>query len=160
MLRFILRSILFYIPFFLIGAGAIAGGFITDTAALTSDGFNLQYFLFMFGGFFVVFPAFLIGGIFLFSLAKQKRLRNIVETGKQGTAKVLRLEDTGVRINDNPRVNILLEMRIEGFQPYQAWKKVTVPMINLSQVQVGETIAVWADPHEPTNQKKIALGLK
>jgi len=160
MLRSILWSLFFYVPFFLVGCGLIAAGFFTDMSALTDDGFNLKYFFFAMGGFFIVFPAIVVGGIFAFSLVKQKRMQNLMETGTQGTAKVLRLEDTGVRINDNPRVNILLEMHFEGYQPYQVWKKVTIPLINLSQVQVGETVAVIADPNDPQNQKRIGLMLR
>ncbi len=160
MLRFMLKSSLFIFPFLIIGIGMIISGFYTDMTSLTSDGFNLKYFKFIFGGAFVVFPIVLFAIISLFALVKQSRANELLETGKQGTAKVIRLEDTGTRINNNPRVNILLEMDFEGYQTYQVWKKLTIPIIRLSQVQVGETIAVLADPHDPQNAKRIGLMLK
>ncbi|MBA3633276.1 MAG: hypothetical protein H0W58_10795 [Acidobacteria bacterium] len=55
---------------------------------------------------------------------------------------------------------MLLEIQIPNYQTYQAEKKVTIPIIYLSQVQVGSTIDIWADPEDPNNQKKIGLGLK
>jgi len=114
----------------------------------------------MTGAFVGVFPVLLSICITIFSLRKAKRLNKIVTEGKQGKAVVLKLEDTGVTINDAPRVKLLLEIQIPNYPAYQAEKKVTIPIIYLSQVQVGSTIEVWADPDDPNNQNKIALGLK
>ncbi len=106
-----------------------------------------------------------IGGTFVFSLIiyflyarrGKNRAEALMATGKQGQATVLSLEDTGVRINDNPRVRIGLEIRIEGYQPYKVVKTVTIPMIRMSQVQVGSEIGVLADPSEPDNPDKVGL---
>lgn len=159
MLRLIIKLTLSYIPFFLTGTGLIATGFLVDSASLTGDGFNLRITLIAAGGFFILLTGVIFGVIFLFAVVKQRRAQDLLETGKQGTARVLRLEDTGMRINDNPRVKLLLEMNFEGYQPYQVWKKVTVPMIYISQIQTGNTVRVLADPNDPQNQKRIGLML-
>lgn len=90
----------------------------------------------------------------------QKKAEALMATGKQGEATVLALEDTGVRINSQPRVSIVLEVRIPGYAPYQVQKNMLVPLIRLSQVQVGSVVAVMADPSEPNNPDKVGLLLR
>lgn len=92
--------------------------------------------------------------------ASQKKAEALMATGQQGEATILALQDTGMRINDNPRVTIVMEVRIPGYAPYQAQKTVTIPLINLSQVQVGAIIAVMADPTQPNNPDKVGLLLR
>jgi hypothetical protein len=87
-------------------------------------------------------------------------MEELVATGKQGTAVVLALSDTGVRINDNPRVKLVLEIHLPDHQPYRAEKTVRLPLIYMSQVQTGSTINVVADPAQPNNEKRIGLLLK
>ena len=91
---------------------------------------------------------------------QRKKAEALMATGKQGEATILSLQDTGMRINDNPRVKVLLEIRIPGYAPYQIEKTVTVPMIRLSQVQVGATVGIIADPTQPNNPDKVGLLLK
>ena len=90
----------------------------------------------------------------------QKKMQNLVATGIQGEATILQLEDTGMRINDNPRIAVVLEVRLPGYPPYQVRKTMTVPMIRMSQVQVGAVVAVMADPTQPGNPDKVGLLLR
>lgn len=84
----------------------------------------------------------------------------LMATSKQGEATILRLDDIGGRINNDPRVSLLLEVRIPGHPAYQVQKTVTIPLIRISQVQVGSVIAVLADPAQPQNPDKVGLLLK
>jgi hypothetical protein len=90
----------------------------------------------------------------------QKKMQNLAATGIQGEATVLQLEDTGMRINDDPRVAVTLEVRLPGYPPYQVRKTVTLPLIRMSQVQVGAVIGVVADPSQPGNPDKVGLLLR
>ena len=94
------------------------------------------------------------------SLMNRRKTQQILATGKPGQAIIRQLEDTGMRINDNPRVKLLLEVTIPGYPPYQIWKAVTVPMIRLSQVQVGSVVQVMADPTQPGNADMLGLLLR
>ena len=154
------RTILFMTPFLLAGIGFIYAATQANPTDLTDDGYSLKNFFFMMGGGAIFIPFALVIGGAIHARIKRNRIEGLLETGKQGTAVVLELRDTGVRANDNPRVDMLLEISIEGFAPYKARKKITVPLINLPQVQVGATIGVLADPHDPANQKRIALLLR
>ena len=136
------------------------GGFTTDEKALTDDGYNLKWFFFLMGTAFLVIPVATSFGILIWIRGKQKQINEIVTTGKQGTAVILEMSDTGVAINDNPRLKLLLEIHIPNYQPYQAQKTVTLPLIYLPQVQTGSTIHILADPEQPHEEKRLALLLK
>jgi hypothetical protein len=90
----------------------------------------------------------------------QKKAEALMATGKQGEATILALQDTGMRINDNPRVAIVMEVRIPGYPPYQVQKTITLELIRMSQVQVGSVVAVMADPTQPANPDKVGLLLR
>jgi hypothetical protein len=150
----------FNIPFLLVSGFMFYSGFTTDEKALTDDGYNLKWFFFLMGTAFLVIPLAISFSILIWMMVKRKRINELVATGKQGTAVVLEISDTGVRVNDNPRVKLLLEIQIPNHQPYQAQKTVTLPIIYLPQVQTGSTINILADPTQPNNEKRIALLLK
>lgn len=154
------KLLLFNVPFFLVGGFMFYGGVTADETALTDDGFNLRWFYFLMGAAFLVIPLAASFGILIWVMAKRKRIAELVATGKQGTAVVLELSDTGVTINDDPRVKLRLEIHIPNYQPYQAQKTVTLPLIYLPQVQTGSTINILADPERPEDEKRIALLLK
>lgn len=154
------RLLLFNVPFFLISGFMFYSGLTADENALTEDGYNLQWFFYFMGAVFFVIPLATSLGILIWLAAKRKRIAELVATGKQGTAVILDLSDTGVTINDDPRVKLLLEIHIPNYQPYKAKKTVTLPLIYMSQVQTGSTIQILADPEQPHDEKRIALLLK
>jgi|SRR5687767_988146 len=154
------KILLFNIPFFLISGFMFYSGITSDEKALTDDGYNLKWFFFLMGTGFLLIPLATSLGILIWIMVKRKRIEELVATGKQGTAVVLKLSDTGVTVNDNPRVTLHLEITIPNYQPYRTQKTVTLPIIYLPQVQTGSTINILADPERPDDQKKIGLLLK
>ena len=90
----------------------------------------------------------------------QKRAEDLMQKGTQGEATILSLQDTGMRINDNPRVTVELEIEVAMRPPYRVTKSVTIPLIRLSQIQVGSKVGVMVDLSDPTNPEKIGLLLK
>jgi len=90
----------------------------------------------------------------------QKKAQELMAKGTQGEATILALQDTGVFINNNPSVRVTLEIRMPMRDPYQITKTMTVPLIRLSQVQVGAVVAVMVDMSDPTNPDKVGLLLK
>ena len=154
------KLLLFNIPFFLVSGFMFYGLLTTDENALTDDGFNLRWFYSLMGIAFFLIPLTISCCILIWMVVKRKQIDELVATGKQGTAVILNLSDTGTRINDDPRVKLLLEIHIPNYQPYQAQKTVTLPLIYLPQVQTGATINILADPEQPNNEKRLALLLK
>ncbi len=97
---------------------------------------------------------------FIIMRNNSKKAEALMATGTQGEALIVQMEDTGMLINNNPRVALLLEVQIPGYAAYQVKKTVTVPLIRLSQVQPGSVVRVMADPTQPTNPDKIGLLLQ
>jgi hypothetical protein len=80
--------------------------------------------------------------------AKQAMAEELMRSGTRGVGTITNVSDTGVTINDNPRV--VITMRIEPFDnsaPVERRKTVTV-----SRVQVprpGERYPAWFDRNDP-----------
>jgi len=91
---------------------------------------------------------------------KREKAEQLMAKGTQGEATILTLEDTGMRINDNPRVKMDLEIRMPYGVPYQITKTVMIPLIRLSQIQVGSVVPVMVDMSDPNNPDKVGLMLK
>ena len=69
---------------------------------------------------------------------------------------VLRIWETGVRVNDNPVVGFLLEIHTEGMAPYEAETEALISILWIPQIQPGAVLPVKYDPEDP---KKIALDI-
>ncbi len=92
--------------------------------------------------------------------SNQKRAQELAAVGIQGEATILSLQDTGMRINDNPRVTMVLEVRLPNQLPYQIQKTLTISLVQLAQVQVGAVVGVLVDPSAPNNPDKVGILLK
>jgi len=62
-----------------------------------------------------------------FMRKNREKAEHLMAKGTQGEATILSLEDTGMLINNNPRVSVLLEIRMPYGAPYQVKKTMTVP---------------------------------
>ena len=91
---------------------------------------------------------------------KRQQAEHLAAVGTQGEAKVLSMTDTGMLVNNNPRVTLELEVTMPMRPPYKVTKTMVVPLIRLPQVQVGETVGVMVDMTDPTNPDKVGLLLK
>ena len=74
--------------------------------------------------------------------------------GLPATATVLKIWETGVRVNDNPVVGFLLEVQAEGMEPYQATTKALISILQIPQIQPGAVLKVKYDPEDPS---RVAL---
>ncbi len=90
----------------------------------------------------------------------RKRAEELASIGTQGEATILSIQDTGMRINDNPRVTMSLEIRIPNMPAYHIQKTITISIVQLAQVQVGAVVGVLVDLSAPTNPDKIGILLK
>ena len=120
--------------------------------------FSQMTILIVGGTLLIIVGTFLI--LFLFNRSRRKRAENLMATGVQGVATVLGLEDTGMLINNNPRVTLRLQITLPNNPPYELTKTMVVPMIRMSQVQVGSNVQVMVDPSDPTNPNKVGLLLQ
>ncbi len=74
--------------------------------------------------------------------------------GLPARATVLKIWETGTRVNDNPVVGFLLEVHAEGMEPYQAETKALISILQIPQIQPGAVLKIKYDPKDP---KRVAL---
>ena len=69
-----------------------------------------------------------------------------IRNGVTAPARVLKVRDTGVSINDNPQVGLLLEVTPATEAAFQAESKLVVSRLNAALVQPGVAAEVKYDP--------------
>ena len=74
--------------------------------------------------------------------------KNILANGIQARAVVVNVQDTGVTVNNNPRVKLTLQVQPEGDTPFEATKKVTVSRVAIPSI--GDAMWVRFDPADPS----------
>ncbi len=90
-----------------------------------------------------------------FKIFFPQQIRNGIDT----SAKVLKVWDTGVSINDNPQVGLQLEIVPESRIPYTAEAKTVVSRLTVAQVQPGITAQVRYDPLKPERVQVLSLDI-
>jgi len=106
----------------------------------------------IFGIIFLVFVL-VFGGMFLRWRVKQR----VLQTGVAATATIVRVWDTGTRINDNPRVGMLLQVQPTAGAPFQAEIKETVSVVQMAMFQPGARLEVKYDPAQPTSVAIVSV---
>ncbi len=76
--------------------------------------------------------------------------------GLPATATVVKIWETGVRVNNNPVVGFLLEVHAEGMLPYKAETKALISILMIPQIQPGAVLKVKYDPEDPN---RVALDI-
>ena len=99
--------------------------------------------LVVFGGMFYLFYR-----IFFKPMLNTSRLQ---KTGISGKAKILEVHDTGVTINNNPQVKLIVEVKNSFGQHYNATIRTLVSRINPFAYQPGMEIPVKIDPKNEQN---------
>ncbi len=97
----------------------------------------------LFGGMFYLFYR-----LFFKPMINANRLQ---KTGISGKATILEVRDTGVTINNNPQVKLILEVKNSFGQKYTAQCRVLVSRINPFAYQPGMEVPVKIDPKNEQN---------
>ncbi|MGH2553234.1 MAG: hypothetical protein ACRDEB_05925 [Chitinophagaceae bacterium] len=99
--------------------------------------------LVIFGGMFYLFYR-----IFFKPMINAARLQ---KKGLPGKATILEVKDTGITINNNPQVKLLLEVKNNYGQKYNAQCRVMVSRLNPGMFMPGMEVAVKIDPDNEQN---------
>src|SRR5258705_9313041 len=99
--------------------------------------------LVLFGGMFYLFYR-----IFFKPMINAARLQ---KTGLPGKATILEVKDTGVTINNNPQVKLMLEVKNSLGQKYTTQCRVLVSRINPNAFMPGMEVPVKIDPKNEQN---------
>ena len=78
---------------------------------------------------------------------KKKKAAGLLETGTKGVGTVQQVQDTGMTINDNPRVKISVSVQpLDGGPPVDLQKTATVSRVEIPRA--GDRHPVWYDPSD------------
>lgn len=127
--------------------GGLIGLIAGVTAVVATGGIYMGAgMLLLFGGMFYLFYR-----LFFKSMINTSRLQ---KTGIAGKARILEVKDTGVTINNNPQVKLILEVKNSLGQKYTTQCRVLVSRINPGAYMPGMEVPVKIDPN---NEMNVAL---
>ena len=92
----------------------------------------------------------------VFRTISPKKIKN----GVYAPARVLEVHDTGVSVNDNPQVRLVIEVMPKNGSPFQAQVKTLVSRLEAALVQPGVEAVVVYDPLKPTRLQLSSMDLK
>ena len=139
------RGIAFLGTFLAVGIGALAASFNAHDDFIPSFGK-------MFGGIFVAVSLLLI---FLWITGaswgrrKIEQAQNLMATGAHGKGTYLNIRDTGMYVNDNPRVEITIQVQPDdGSAAFTVQKREVISRYSFPQI--GSQVDVWYDRNDPS----------
>jgi hypothetical protein len=80
-----------------------------------------------------------------------QKAQHLMANGKVGTAVVSEIRQTGTFVNENPQVEIDLNVAVEGMPAYTVTHRQVIAQIAIPQFQPGATVPVRVDPQDPTS---------
>lgn len=93
--------------------------------------------------FFVFIILVLVGPVWARMIAQSSLRSKLEKSGVRTLAKITAIKDTGITINENPRVNLTVNIL-----EHEASFDLTVSRVNIPKV--GDTVPVLYDPQNPT----------
>jgi len=86
----------------------------------------------------------------LFGKSKREKAQNLVETGSKGAGTVLSVQDTGMTVNDNPRIKMTFRVEpLDGSPAFDVEKTKTVSRVEIPRQ--GDRYPVWYDPQDTSS---------
>jgi hypothetical protein len=84
-----------------------------------------------------------------FFKSKRKQAAELQTSGSKAVGTVVTVQDTGVTVNQNPRVKMTFRVEpVDGDSAFDAQKTATVPRLQIPRR--GERYPVWYDPQDPS----------
>jgi hypothetical protein len=137
------------------GIFSFAGSFLAvGLGAMASSAFNpggeTETFGWIFGGIFTLvglLPLLLIP-LALKAAKKEQRQLDLLKTGRSGIGTVVRVKDTGITINDDPQVEIVVRVEpTDGGAAIERRKLAVASRVAIPRA--GDRYPVWYDPADP-----------
>ena len=83
--------------------------------------------------------------------ADAQQSQHLMTNGRQGTATIMSVRQTGMFVNENPQVELSLQVTVEGLPAYAATVRQVIAQIAIPSYQPGSTVPVRVDPHDPSS---------
>jgi Protein of unknown function (DUF3592) len=81
----------------------------------------------------------------------QQKAQHLMANGKVGTAVITDARQTGMFVNENPQVEMDLQVTVDGLPTYTATHRQVIAQIAIPQFQPGATVPVRVDPANPSS---------
>ena len=82
--------------------------------------------------------------------SKKKQAEELMASGAKGVGTVVSVQDTGMTVNDNPRVKMVFRVEpVDGSPAFDAEKKTTVSRVEIPRV--GDRFPTWYDPADASS---------
>jgi hypothetical protein len=124
-----------------------------DTEAVKRFSEMLPTYVFIFAGGVTFFVLLSTGLSFGASIVNAVNDRSIRARGSSAEAIILKISETGLSINDNPVVKLLLDVGPPGQPRFQAEAERLISRLDIPQFQPGKTVQVKYDP----DSKAVAI---
>src|SRR5213075_3177958 len=87
-----------------------------------------------------------VAGMGIFN-SKRKRAEALMATGSKGAGTVVQVQDTGMTVNDNPRIKMTFRVEpLDGTPAFDTTKTTTVSRVQIPRQ--GDRYPVWYDPQD------------
>ena len=85
----------------------------------------------------------------MFGKGKKQKAANLMATGSRAVGTVVSVQDTGMTMNDNPRVKMIFRVEpLDGGAPFDAEKSAFVSRVQIPRA--GDRYPVWYDAADPS----------
>ena len=85
----------------------------------------------------------------MFGRGKREKAQQLMATGAKGIGTVTNVQDTGMTMNDNPRVKMTFQIApLDGSPAFQAEKTKTVSRVQIPRI--GDRYPCWYDQADPS----------
>jgi hypothetical protein len=79
--------------------------------------------------------------------SKKKKAQELFATGSKGAGTVVQVQDTGMTVNDNPRIKMTFRVEpLDGSPAFDTTKTTTVSRVEIPRQ--GDRYPVWYDPQD------------
>ena len=79
--------------------------------------------------------------------SKRKKAEELLTTGSKGAGTVVQVQDTGMTVNDNPRIKMIFRVEpLDGSPAFDTTKTTTVSRVQIPRQ--GDRYPVWYDPQD------------
>ncbi len=83
----------------------------------------------------------------IFGKSKKEKAADLMATGSRGVGTVVSVRDTGMTVNDNPRIEMVFRVEpLDGSPTMDLTKKTTVSRVEIPRQ--GDRYPVWYDPQD------------
>jgi hypothetical protein len=81
----------------------------------------------------------------------QQTAQHLMANGRVGSAVITDARQTGMFVNENPQVELDLQVNVEGIPTYTTTHRQVIAQIAIPQFQPGTTVPVRVDPANPSS---------